>query len=403
MKINIVTVYISKLTLLGLQMYVLFFLGFNEYTELAVLLGTGELISSFITLGVHSAVLRENIPGIIIKYYRYNILPFFIIFLIISYAISTKKDHIALLCLISVSISLLKLVRSFIISSKFIFQLTLSYTIQTVTIIFCFFTIFEDSVNSILYIFAFSQLISATFTVAIVFYKGVDRETEIDYGFIGGNVFSFFVRDLASMSSVHLGRSVLFYLGLVEVAGIYSICFAIHSYALQILIPFNQILRPKLRDLFLENNKGVLLFMLRRWQINFLCLGTFLLTCLLLIIYLYEAKIIELTSGPAYLSTYISLMCIATLSAFYFDVYGTWSMLVFRHSNLLIKYLVIIFSCSILCFQVASFLLLGDKGFLVGYILGSIVNNIVTMRIFNYAMKSKPHGANLSQEQMLND
>ncbi len=362
-------------------------MGFQHYVELVILLGTGELFSSFVTLGIHSAILREKNVKSIFYHFRFNIFALLIAFLLIAYFLIHGMPQSLILITLAISSSLVKLSRSLLVSIGNLSGLTISYFWQGISLVFCFLIVDKPSISSFLYFVIIAQIVAFVSVVPSIIISYSMSQGAIDKKFAIRNIWSFFVRDLASLCSVHLGRSILFFAGLVEVAGIFSICYTMHSYLLQILQPFSQIIRPRLRNLYSEKKISELFILKSKWQKYFAIIGLSSTFTLYLLANLFSYTVITILGAPEQIILYLTIMLIATLSSFYFDIYGVWTTFIFERSDTFIKYIVLLFSGNILGQQLLFFLAFENIGFLVGYVSATITNNIVTYLIFKFAIK----------------
>ena len=126
-----------------------------------------------------------------------------------------------------------------------------------------------------------------------------------------------------------------------------------------------------------------------RWQFLYTIFGIIIILIIIIFFRLYSTPIELQFNVPSEFKNYIFIILLATISAFYFDLYGVWTMFVFPHSNIFIKYSVIVFSFNILLLQAIFYFIFGNIGFLVGYVFASIMNNIITFYIYRYSLRGK--------------
>ena len=386
MKLNIFIVYLGKASLLCLQLYALIVFGFTEYTELAVLIGTGELLSSFITLGIHSAILRTKDHETIIKHIRVNLYTLFVGFAIFSYFYLISNQYICTLVALAISSSITKLTRAYVISLALVSKLSISYISQVFAIIVTFILLKVENAYDIAIVIIVSQFLS-TFNI-LYYFRGafVIDSTRVNQYFVRQNIYTFFIRDIASLSSGHLARSLLYFFGLTEAAGLYSICYQIHAYSLQLLVPFNQLVRPILRNHYLENDIVLLSKLKIRWQKFYSMIGLLVVIFISTFLSISSEYLNHFTGIPTDFTLYMNFVLVGTFVCFAMDLNNIWTMLVFKNSDLLIKYMVVVYAAVVLLSQLVTYMLIGDIGFVVGYSFALILVNISNLIIYRYSL-----------------
>lgn len=389
MKLNIIIVYSGKASFLFLQLYALIVFGFTEYTELAVLIGTGELLSSFITLGIHSAILRTKDQDTIFRHLKVNIFTLLISFVVCSYFYLTNNQYICTLIALAISSSITKLARAYIISLALVSKLSISYFSQVFAMIFTFILLKIESAHDIVIVIIVSQFLSTLNILHYILGAFVIDSTRGNQKFVRQNIYTFFIRDIASLSSGHLARSLLYFFGLTEAAGLYSICYQIHAYSLQLLVPFNQLIRPLLRNHYLENDIVLLSKLKIKWQKYYSMIGLLVVIFISIFLSISSEYLNHYTGIPTDFTIYMNFVLVGTFVCFAMDLNNIWTMLVFKNSDLLIKYMVVIYAALVLLCQLVTYMLIGDIGFVVGYSFALILVNISNLIIYRYSLISR--------------
>ena len=161
MLVNISTVYLNKLLILCIQLYSLVIFGFSSYTELIIFLGLGELLSTFITLGVHSAILRESDTSSFSHYLKYNFYTLIGVIILIFLFLSWGNYNYVMIMCIALSSSCIKISRALMISASEIKLLTFSYFTQSIGMIGLFVIMHPNSIEGLIFIIALMQLLAS--------------------------------------------------------------------------------------------------------------------------------------------------------------------------------------------------------------------------------------------------
>ena len=115
-------------------------------------------------------------------------------------------------------------------------------------------------------------------------------------------------------------------------------------------------------------------------------IGLLVVIFISIFVYIFSEYLNHFTGIPTDFSIYMNFVLVGTFVCFAMDLNNIWTMLVFKNSDLLIKYMSIVYAAVVLLCQLVSYMLIGDIGFVVGYSFALILVNISNLIIYRYSL-----------------